>query len=187
MKLKYKNALGIMCQGEQGLAKVIQKFVDEFPEAFQRKINLGRENGITSKEGKRWEFEEEGNEFSASLGSSKNPSKDYVSLWLKGISNDDMTCWPRFEGERLIGYITMYLYPTEGRGKPLIVSYDFYVKKVEKNVVMTISTNVNSEDKDNADRLEAYGLSEIHQNVLNGFYKIDTKQILADNRSSGSR
>ena len=40
MKLKYKNALGIMYQGEPTLAKVIQKFVDEFPEAFQRKINL---------------------------------------------------------------------------------------------------------------------------------------------------
>ena len=48
MKLKYKNALGIMYQGEPTLAKVIQKFVNEFPEAFQRKINLGRENGITS-------------------------------------------------------------------------------------------------------------------------------------------
>ncbi len=186
MKLKYKNALGIMYQGEPTLTKVIQKFVDEFPEAFQRKINLGRENGITSKEGKRYEFEESGNEFSVSLGSSTNCSKEYINLWLKGISNDDMTCWPRFEGERLIGYITMYLYPTEGRGKPLIVSYDYYVKKIDKKVMLTITTNVNSENKDNGDRLEAYGLLGVQQDVINGYYQVDTNQILADNRT-GSR
>ena len=97
-----------------------------------------------------------------------------------------MTCWPRFEGERLIGYITMYLYPTEGRGKPLIVSYDYYVKKIDKKVMLTITTNVNSENKDNGDRLEAYGLLGVQQDVINGYYQVDTNQILADNRT-GSR
>ena len=186
MKLKYKNALGIMYQGEPTLTKVIQKFVDEFPEAFQRKINLGRENGITSKEGKRYEFEDSNNEFTVSLGSSTNSSKEYVNLYLKGISNDDMTCWPRFEGERLIGYLTMYLYPKEGRGKPVIVSYDYYVKKVNKQVVLNITTNVNSENKETGERLEAYGLLGVQHDVINSFYVVDTNKILSDNRS-GSR
>ena len=109
-----------------------------------------------------------------------------MNLYLTAVSTEDMSVWPRFEGERLIGYVTFYLYPTEGKGKPTQAKYEFYAKKVDKDVVVTIFPSAHSEIKEVAERLERYGLSGIHQRVLNGKFKVDTKGILNKNRS-GSR
>jgi len=184
MRLRYENALGIMCNCDEELSGLINQFVDNFPESLVKKIDSRRENGTTIKEDKRWEFADNGREFSLSMGDAKKFSKDYMNLYLTAVSSEDMALWPRFDGERLIGYITFFLYPKEGREKPTQATYEFYAKKVEKDVIVKILPSANSEIKEVGERLKNYGLDGIQQRVLNRKYKVNTKEILENNRTS---
>ena len=183
MKRDYNNTLEIIYQTDPDLANIIRGFVEGFPSILNDKINAGRKKGTACKDSKQWNYEENGNQFMVSLGKKSSSYKDYMSLYLKGIPCDMLKNWPRFEGEKLIGYVTLYLYEEKGhRGTPLQVTYNFYAKKVEKSVLVTTTTNVNGAFKDNAERLALYGLSEIHEKIGQGYYKIDTDKILKDNK-----
>ena len=186
MRLRYENALSMMCECDEELGGLIRRFVESFPEALKKKIEARREEGVATNGEKRWEFVDDGRDFSVSVGDSKNYNKDYMNLYLTSVSTEDMSLWPRFDGDRLIGYVTFYMYPVEGRGKPTQDKFEFYAKRVDKDVVITIIPSAHSEVKEVAERLERYGIAEIHQRILNGKFKVDTKALLAKNRS-GSR
>ena len=183
MRKEYKNTIQVMSQGDEGLAKVIKAFVDSFPKSLNDKLEAHKKRGITTTEEKRWVFEEHGNELSVSLGKNNSTSsKDYMNMFVVGISDEQLKHWPKYEGEKMIGFVTIYLYNENNkREKPLQLSYDFYVRRVEKKLVMSISTNFNAAYKENAERLEAYGLSDIHNNIINSYYVIDTEKILQNN------
>lgn len=184
MKQKYNNAYEMMSKCDESLSKYIKEFVEKFPQALSRKIELGNETGIVVKNEKRWEFQDNGHEFSVSVGHPKNDNKDYMSVLFGTVTNDDLSCWPRFESERSIGYITFYLYDMESKRKlPIQARYDFVVKKVNGKVMMFVITNINAAYKEVAEKLDAYGLREMHENVIQRSYVIDTKAILDKNRS----
>lgn len=183
MRKEYKNTIQVMSQGDEGLAKLMQSFVNGFPKLFKDKLEAHKKRGIASTEDKRWVFEEHGNELSISMGkNNSSSSKDYMNMFVVGISDEQLRHWPKHEGEKMIGYVTLYLYNENNkREKPLQLSYDFYVRRVEKKLVMNISTNFNAAYKENAERLENYGLSDIHNNIINSYYVIDTEKILQNN------
>lgn len=184
MKVNYENTIQMMLQGEENLSKVINEIFNSFPKSLKDKVNLGRACGSAAKENKYWDFEDNGEEFTLSMGKQQySTCKDTVSLYLKGISNDTLKTWSRHDGEKLIGYITFYLYNRENRKeKPLQVNYDFIVKKIEKKLIMQIKSNVNASFENVANRLEENGLSEIHSNVIDSHYIIDTTRILDKKR-----
>lgn len=182
MKMEYENSLQMMFCGDEGLKEIIQKFIGSFPESFKKKIDAKKEKGIVLHNGKRWVFEDLGDELCISVGSESNPNKDYMSLYLKGISNENMRLWPRFDGEKLIGFVVVYMHNKENqKDKPMQVNYDYYAKRngdLDKIVYMNITTRFNSHFKGNEERLEEYGLNDIHKRVGNRPYKIDTKAIV---------
>ena len=180
MKKRYENTLQLMCQGNEDLSKIINDFVDNFPEAIKSKIKDRKQKGIAVSDDKRWVFIEGKNDFSVSVGkNSSSSSKDYMNLYLTGIDDERLKLWPRFEGEKLVGYVTIYLYDDENkRAKPLQLNYDFYVKRIDKDLYVTVTSRFNSVYKENARLLEKYGLTEIHNSILQGYYKVDVKKIL---------
>lgn len=183
MKIKYENTIQMMLQGEENLAKAINEVFESFPKVLKEKINFGRECGSASKGNKYWDFEDNGNEFTLSIGKLGSSCKDTVSVYLTSVSNDMLKGWPRDEGEKMIGYITFFLYNQENRReKPLQVNYDFIAKRIEKRIVMEIKSNVNASFEDVAKKLEENGLSEIHSNIIDAHYVIDTNKILGDKK-----
>ena len=185
MKKYYKNSLDMMLQGDDMLASIIKNFVDEFPESFKNKINNHNKKGTAIRDDKKWVYEDNGGSFSVSLGDTSNSCKDYMNLYLKSMTDEFIKEWPRFDSEKLVGYITLYLYGTRSqKEKPLQVNYDFHVTKLDNKLFMTISTNVNGSIKDNAEKIERYGLKEIHERVALGrYYPIDTTEILKKSNS----
>ena len=180
MRIYYNNTLEMMYQCNEELANLISKFVKSFPDALTKKIDDRKNKGIVTKDGKRWEFEDNGKEFSISVGKDTNSSKDYMSLFLSTVTDNNLEHWARFEGERLIGYVTLYLYDEKNpRAKALPVMYDFYAKRIDDKIFVEISTNVSSANRDNAARLEQYGILDMHRNIIEGHYEIDAKSILA--------
>lgn len=179
MKKTYENTIAMMTQGDQMLAELLSKYISEFPDLLVSKIEKRKKDGIVFKDNKRWMFEDNENELSISVGKNDASCKDIMSLLITSTTDERLKSWPKFEGERLIGSITFYLYnPNNRKEKPLRASYDFYAKRIEKSIVMTISTNVNASFKENAERLEEYGLSEIHHNIINNHYVLDVDRIL---------
>ena len=71
---------------------------------------------------------------------------------------------------------------TNQKRKPAQVNYDFYVRRVGKKLMMNVTTNFNGHLKDNRALLEKYGMVEMHENVVAGYYEIDTSKILPASR-----
>lgn len=183
MKINYENTMKIMLQGEENLARIINEIFDGFPKSLKDKINLGRACGNARKDGKYWDFEDNGEEFTLSIGKQGTTCKDIISVYLKGVSTDMIKSWPRHEGEKLIGYITFHLYnPQNRKEKPIQANYDFTVKRIEKMLVMEIKSNANASFEDVAKRLEENGLSEIHSNIIDSHYVVDLNKILKDKK-----
>lgn len=180
MKKCYDNSLKIMFQGEEMLTMIIKTFIKEFPDAINSKIENYSKKGIAKKDDKRWSFIDTGKAFSISLGDTSTSCKDFMNLYVSSLSDEKIAGWPRFETEKLIGYITLYLYDDKNRKeKPLQLNYDYHLRKVDKKFYMSITTNVNGYLKDNAEKIERYGLKEVHENVVNsGPYQIDVTEIL---------
>ena len=67
MKKEYKNTIQVMCQGDEGLSRIIQSFIGGFPKLLKEKLEFHKKRGIASSDDKRWVFEETGNELSISV------------------------------------------------------------------------------------------------------------------------
>lgn len=183
MRKDYENSLKMMMQGDEDLAVIIKNFVDRFPPSLVKKINESKRKGIVISEDRRWIFEDNGKEFSISLGGSGNSNKDYMSMYLASTPDEKLKNWPKFEGEKLVGYITIYMQDKSKRGsKPIRVTYDFYARRIEKKLLMNVTTNLNASFKDNEEMLQYYGLSGIHQRVTNGYYEVDTSKIVKSDK-----
>jgi len=178
MKCNYEYALGMMKQGNQEMAEIITKFFDSIPEDLAKKIHLGKEKGTARKESKSWIYEDDGTELAISVGEAKNANKDYMGLLLAGVTKNELEQWPRFQGDKLIGYLSIYLYGNNQKERPRQVVYEYYARRVDKKIIMHIKTNINASYKDTANKLEKLGLSEMHQKIINEYYEIDVDKIL---------
>ena len=179
MKKNYSNALHMMTQSDEELSKIINDFVNGIPKVIQNKINSNKTNGKNTKDDKVWVFEDVGDGFSVTVGKPGVSCKDIMSLYLTGITDEQLKCWPRDEGEKLIGYFTMYLYNKEKpKEKPLRLSYDFIARRIEKNIIMSVTTNVNVALDNNHETMDSYGLTHIHERIVNSHYVIDANKIL---------
>ena len=180
MRYDYDNALKMMLQGDEDLAKLIQTFIAEFPERLTSKIEARKKHGIVIEGKKRWVYEETPASFNISVGKAADTCKDYMSLHLKSVTQEKLKNWPKYVGEELIGYFTIYLYDKEKPKKtPMRTSYDFLCKRVEKDIFMRITTNVTRVVKEEAELLEKYGLNEIQEGIINNNYKIDIEKVLS--------
>ena len=183
MKMIYEHALSMMCQGDETLAGKIKEFIDSLPKSFSSKLDRYLTEGASEKGKIRYDFHDSGDEISITIGSASNYNKDYLNLSLSKVTVADLMCWPRFEGERTIGSFSVYMYDDNPRSKPVRVTYEYNVKKVNKKVILTISTPKFLYFKDeNKALLEKYGLSEAHETAKSKVYEIDTQKIL--NRNS---
>ena len=102
-----------------------------------------------------------------------------MNLCIVGLKRDYLENWPRFESEKLIGYITIYLYDKDKkRGEPVQLTYNFNVRKVNDELVMYVTTKFNAYYKENAKLLEDYGFTDMHENISKGYYKINLEKII---------
>lgn len=183
MKIVYEHALNMMYQGDETLTEKIKEFFESLPKSFSSKLDRYLSDGASEKGKLRYEFHDSGEDISISVGSASNSNKDYLTLTLSKVTVADLMCWPRFEGERTIGSFSVYMYDDNPRSKPVRVTYEYNVKKVNKKVILTISTPKFLSFKDeNKALLEKYGLSEAHETAKSKAYEIDTQKIL--NRNS---
>lgn len=183
MKRSYENTLKVIYQGDPDLAELIRGYIEKFPKAISDKMAAYKPKGVAIEDGKRWSYEDSDSKLSISLEKANDSHKEHMILYLTSIIDEKLRCWPRFEGEKLIGYITLFLYDeTNQKSKPAQVNYDFYVRRVGKKLMMNVTTNFNGHLKDNRALLEKYGMAEMHENVVAGYYEIDTSKILPASR-----
>lgn len=182
MRLRYKNSLEMMCQGNEDLTKIIRNFMDNLPSKIVKKIDKNEETGVAIDDDKRWEYVLNDDSLSISVGSSKN-HHDYMSLALRSVRADDLNNWPKFEDKKKIGYLTVYMQYGVSYKKDSQVTYEYYVKRVNDKLILTINCpKFSSADKENRELLEKYGLLDAHLGIIDSRYGIDPATILANNR-----
>ena len=183
MKSVYEHALGIMAQGDETLAEKIKEFMESLPKSFKSKLDRYLSDGAVEKEKVRYEFHDGGDEISITIGSAVNANKDYLNLSLAKVTVPDLMCWPRFDGERQIGSFSVFMYADSNpRTKPVRVTYEYTVKRVDKKVLLSISTpKFLSFKEENKALLEKYGLTEAHEHAKGRAFEIDTQSILNKN------
>lgn len=184
MRLRYKNCLEMMCKGNEDLTKIIRELMNNLPNKMIKKIDKREETGVAIENEKRWEYALNDDALSISVGSAKN-SHDYMCLYLHSVTADDLNNWPKYEAPKKIGYLTIYMQHGVSYKKDSQVTYEYYAKRVNDNLILTINCpKFSSVNKENKELLEKYGLLDAHLGIVDSRYGIDPIALLANNRKS---
>ena len=164
---KYDVALSMMLQGEEGISKRIQQFMDKMPEKLIKKIKSGKEEATCSNEGKRWDVYDDGDGLSIAVGSVNNLNKDYMTIHLRKIEdrkvNELLPCF----GEIPVGSVTFYLYnPDNKRQKPLQITFDAVIRRTNDRFYISFATRTNPFISENKDVIEKNGFMDLFEEQI---------------------
>jgi hypothetical protein len=134
------------------------------------------ETGEVSSHKKRWMFYDDGVGLSLSVGTCGSAPKDFMSIYLEKTGDIKLRNWPKYDGDKLIGGVTFYLYNSDRKDStPILAVYDFYAKRVEDKLGVTVVSNMRGNPKLNAELLQSYGLKELSERICltRSFVNID--------------
>ena len=176
---KYDVALAMMLQGEEGVSKRIQQFVDKMPEKLMKKIKSGKDEATCNDEGKRWEFYDSGDSLSIVVGSVNNESKDYMAIHLRSVEDSAINKLLPFFGEVQVGFVTFYLYnPDNKRQKPIQLTFDAVVRKGRQNHLISFNTRMNPFISENKEIIEKNGFVDLfEEQIAKGASVIDMSKV----------
>ncbi len=173
---KYNLSLKIIRGANKKLAERIISFISDIPENLKSLIEQCKKSGGAIRGDERWNFVDNGEELTITLGKRNNDNVDYMSLYINRTREGDLQRLDRYVDKKIVGYVAFYVYddPDKKRARTKQLIYEYNVIKRDKDYCCYIKGNVDMDNKKNVEILEKNGYLEFARDVYdNGSYSFN--------------